>query len=114
MNIPEVTRIAISNLEATVLHMLFKAHEQGKEYLSGADIGRVMGIYFKWPKSTWIYCSILYKLEKEERIKAQRSKTGKKRIGWRLTDTAYNRLKVEMEDEGFSSAQTNLPLPVMR
>ena len=97
MNIPEVTRIAISNLEETVLHVLFKAREQGKEYLSGADIGRVMGIYFKWPKSTWLYCSILYKLENENRIKAQRSRTGKKRVGWRLADAEYNRQKRQRE-----------------
>ena len=97
MNIPEVTRIAISNLEETVLHVLFKAREQGNECLSGADIGRKMKIYWEWPKSTWLYCSILYKLEGEERIKAQRSKTGKTRAGWRLTDAEYNRLKIEIE-----------------
>ena len=97
MNIPEVTRIAISNLEETVLHVLFKAREQGNECLSGADIGRKMKIYWEWPKSTWLYCSILYKLEDEERIKAQRSKTGKTRAGWRLTDAEYNRLKIEIE-----------------
>ena len=97
MNIPEVTRIAISNLEETVLHVLFKAREKGNECLSGADIGRAMEIYWKWPKSTWLYCSILYKLESEERIKAQRSKRGKRRAGWRLMDAEYNRLKIEIE-----------------
>ncbi|RKU10836.1 hypothetical protein C6503_19320 [Candidatus Poribacteria bacterium] len=97
MNIPEVTRIAISNLEETVLHVLFKARKQGNEYLSGADIGRAMEIYWEWPKSTWLYCSILYKLEYEKRIKAQPSKRGKRRAGWRLTDAEYDRLKIEME-----------------
>ena len=97
MNIPEVTRMAISNLEETVLHVLFKAREQGNECLSGADIGRAMEIYWEWTKSTWLYCSILYKLEDEGRIKAQRSKTGKTRAGWRLTDAEYNRLKIEIE-----------------
>lgn len=99
MNILEVTRMAISNLEETVLHVLFKAREQGNECLSGADIGRAMKIYWEWPKSTWLYCSILYKLEDEGRIKAQRSKMGKRRAGWRLTDAEYNRLKIEIEDE---------------
>ena len=97
MNIPEVTRRAISNLEKTILHVLFKAREQGNECLSGADIGREMEIYWQWPKSTWLYCSILYKLEDEERIKAQRSKAGKRRVGWRLMDAEYNRLKIERE-----------------
>ena len=75
----------------------FGGREKGNECLSGADIGRAMEIYWKWPKSTWLYCSILYKLEKEERIKAQRSKRGKRRTGWRLTDVEYNRLKIEIE-----------------
>ena len=99
MNIPEVTRMAISNLEETVLHVLFKARRQGNDCLSGADIGRAMEIYFKWPKSTWLYCSILYKLEGEERIKALRRRKDNKRSGWRLTDAEYNRLKIELEDE---------------
>ena len=103
MNIPEVTRMAISNLEEAMLYVLFKAREQGNKCLSGADIGRAMEIYWEWTKSTWLYCSILYKLEDEGRIKAQRSKTGKRRVGWRLSDDEYNRRKIEIEDEKPSS-----------
>ena len=103
MNIPKVTQMAISNLEEAILYVLFKAREQGNKCLSGADIGRAMEIYREWAKSTWLYCSILYKLEGEERIKAQRSKTGKTRAGWRLTDAEYNRLKIEIENEQPSS-----------
>ena len=97
MNIPKVTQTALSDLEEAILHVLFKAREQGNKCLSGAAIGRAMEIYQEWPKSTWLYCSILYKLEGEERIKAQRGKTGKRRAGWRLMDAEYNRLKIEIE-----------------
>ena len=108
MNIPEVTRMAISNLEEAILYVLFKAREQGNKCLSGADIGRAMEIYWKWAKSTWLYCSILYKLEGEGRIKAQRSKTGKTRAGWRLTDAEYNRLKIEIEKSSSDDKHDNV------
>ena len=77
MNIPKVTQMAISNLEEAILYVLFKARERGNKCVSGAAIGRAMKIYWEWPKSTWLYCSILYKLEREDRIKAQPSKRGK-------------------------------------
>ena len=108
MDIPEVTRMAISNLEEAILHVLFKAREQENKCLSGAAIGRAMEIYWEWPKSTWLYCSILYKLEGEERIKAQRGKRGKRRVGWRLTDAEYNRLKIEMEKSSSDDKHDNV------
>lgn len=100
--------MAVSNLEKAILHVLFKAREQGNECLSGAAIGRAMEIYWEWTKSTWLYCSILYKLEDEGRIKAQRSKTGKTRAGWRLTDAEYNRLKIEIEKSSLDDKHDNV------
>ena len=108
MDIPEVTRVAVSNLEKAILYVLFKAREQGNKCLSGADIGRDMEIYGEWSKSTWLYCSILYKLEDEGRIKAQRSKTGKTRAGWRLTDVEYDRLKMGIEKSSSDDKQDNV------
>ena len=78
-------------LETAVMHVLAEVRQDRDVYTSAADIGRAMGLY-ETRESSWFYTYILYKLEDENRIESQRNETGKRKIGWRLTDAEWDQL----------------------
>lgn len=88
----KLTDQAITLLETAVVYALAKARERGETYLSGSDINKAIGTYSKWKWSN-IHTMILYRLEAEGRAESLRSDSGKLRIGWRLTDAEWDRLK---------------------
>ncbi|RKU21010.1 hypothetical protein C6499_22590 [Candidatus Poribacteria bacterium] len=67
----------------------------GHAYIEATYIGEEMGTYEKKRKKGKspgrIHREILEKLEDEGRVESLRSKSGKQRIGWRLTESEYNR-----------------------
>ena len=89
-----LTDQAIALLEDAVIHVLKNACESGRAYISGKDIGEEMGTYQKTGTPGRIHRKILDKLEDEHRVESLRNESGKKRIGWRLTDAEWNRLTV--------------------
>ena len=82
-----------------IIHVLLKdACENGRHYnMRTSDIGKEIGTYRKDdppPKDPFgrAHKKLLNELENERRIEPLRSESGKKRIGWRLTDAEWNRL----------------------
>ena len=76
-----------------IIHVLLKdARENGWDYnMRTSDIGKEIGTYRKDtpPRNDpfgRVHKKLLNELEKEGRIESRRSKSGVKRIGWRLTD----------------------------
>ena len=88
-----------------IIHVLLKdARENGRYYnMRTSDIGKEIGTYRKDdppPKNEDPFARVhktklLNELEKEDRIESRRSKSGKKRIGWRLTELEYDRLTLD-------------------
>ena len=82
-----------------IIHVLLKdARENGGHYnMRTSDIGKETGTYRKGdppPKDPFgrVHKKLLNELENERRIESLQSESGKKRIGWRLTEAEYNRL----------------------
>ena len=86
-----------------IIHVLLKdARENGRHYkMRTSDIGKEIGTYRKDtpprndPFGRVHKTKLLNELEKERRIESLRSESGKKRIGWRLTEAEYNRLTLD-------------------
>ena len=86
-----------------IIHVLLKdARENERDYnMRTSDIGKEIGTYRKDdpprndPFARVHKTKLLNELENEGRIESLRSESGKKRIGWRLTETEYNRLTLD-------------------
>ena len=82
-----------------IIHVLLKdTRENGRHYnMRTRDIGKEIGTYRKDdppPNDPFgrVHKKLLNELENEHRIESLLSESGKKRIGWRLTETEYNQL----------------------
>ena len=81
-----------------IIHVLLNdARENGRDYnMRTSDIGKEIGTYRKYtpprndPFGRVHKTKLLNELEMEDRIESLRSESGR-RIGWRLTETEYNR-----------------------
>ena len=92
----------LAQLEDKIIQVLLKnARENGRHaYIRGADIGREIGTYRRHAPSSndpfgRAHRKLLNKLQDESRAEPLWSESGKKRIGWRLTDTEWNRLTLD-------------------
>ena len=106
-----LTDQAIALLENAVIHVLKNARESGyvyipadaykldpdggHAYIRATYIGQEMGTYERIGTVGRIHRKILDKLEDDCRVESLRSESGKKRIGWRLTEAEYNRLTLD-------------------
>ena len=93
---------SLAQLEDEIIHVLLRnARENGRHaYIRGADIGREIGTYRRHAPSSndpfgRIHRHLLNKLQDEDRAEPLWSESGKKRIGWRLTDAEWNRLTLD-------------------
>ena len=86
MTAKQLTRIGVFYIEEAILDTLFQANDL---YVRAADIARDLGVK-SWDESDWIVATILYKLEKDERVEARRDAGGRK-TGWKLTTLEKNR-----------------------
>lgn len=110
-----LTDQAITLLKDAVIHVLKNARESGYAYIPAREykpdtdgghpyikatyIGKEMGTYQKEKKKGKspgrIHREILDKLEDESRVESLKSESGTKRIGWRLTESEWNRLTLD-------------------
>ena len=95
----QLTQKGIDCLEKAILDVLFEAKQNGNNpFVRLRDIRKRLGTHSKWTNDNWLVRSLLYKLEEDKRV-WQDGKGGP----WQLTDTEYNRRKIEIEDEKPSS-----------
>lgn len=100
-----LTDQAIALLKDAVIHVLKNARESGRAdetdadgnaYIKATNIGKEMGTYMRTTPPGHspgrIHRLILDKLWDEERVEPLWSESGRKKIGWRLTDAEWNRL----------------------
>ena len=106
----------LAQLEDEIIHVLKNARESGYAYIPAdayeADpngryayikatyIGREIGTYRRYTPSSndpfgRAHRKLLNKLHGEGRVEPLWSESGKKRIGWRLTETEWNRLTLD-------------------
>ena len=97
-----LTEQAIALLEVAIIHVLLKdAREKGQHAgMRPSDIGREIGTYRRKTPSKddplgRVHHKLLRKLQNECRVEPLWSESGKKRIGWRLTDAEWNRLTLD-------------------
>ena len=90
---------SFAQIEDAIIQVLLKnGREKGRHaYMRGADIGREIGTYRRHTPSSddpfgRVHRYLLNKLQDEGRAEPLWSESGKKRIGWRLTDAEWNRL----------------------
>lgn len=89
MTAKQLVRIGVFYIEEAISTTLLQTYP---EYMRAVDLSRSIGIK-DWDDDDWVIRNILLKMEKDERVEAQRA-NGQAR-GWKLTETEYHRL-----DEG--------------
>lgn len=106
----------LAELEDAIIHVLKNARESGYAYIpadayepdpnggyayiKATYIGKEIGTYRKHAPSSddpfgRAHRKLLNKLQDEGRAEPLRSESGKKRIGWRLTEAEWNRLTLD-------------------
>ena len=106
----------LAQLEDEIIHVLKNARESGYAYITddayepdpnggpayikATYIGKEIGTYRRHAPSSddpfgRAHRKLLNKLQGEDRVEPLWNESGKKRIGWRLTETEWNRLTLD-------------------